>query len=75
MSAGAVVGAIAAHTVITSTIRNQEREEPLENPLTDEERAQASSDFMAGFIKQAAWAFGSILALMAIIVGLVLIFG
>lgn len=74
MSAGAVVGAIAAHTVITSTIRNQEPEEPLDNPLNEEERAQATSEFMASFIRQATWAFGSILALMAIIVGLVWIF-
>jgi len=75
MSAGAVVGAIAAHTVITSTIRNQEPEVPLENPMTEEELTRASSDFMAGFVKQMTWVFGGIGVLLAIIVGLVLIFG
>lgn len=75
MSAGGVIGAIAAHTVITSTIRNQEAAEPQENTMTDAEATQAAHDMMGHFIRSATRFFVGILILMAVIVGLVLIFG
>jgi hypothetical protein len=75
MSAGGVIGAIAAHTVITSTIRNQEPDAPVENTMTEEELTQSSHDFIAGYIKQVTWAFGIIITVMVAIAGLVWIFG
>lgn len=73
-NAGAVVGAIAAHTVIISTARNQEEHPPVESDLTDEERAQASTDFMRGYIRNLTWGFGIIAAIMLVILVLALIF-
>lgn len=48
-NAGGVIGAIAAHTVITSTIRNQEEPQTEQAPLTEEERRQAGHDFVSTF--------------------------
>lgn len=65
-NAGAVVGAIAAHTVITSTIRNQQDNDPVENTMTDEELSQAAHDTMATFIRQAYWGMGIMVAVVGL---------
>lgn len=73
-NAGGVIGAIAAHTVITSTIRNQQADPVDETPLTEEERRQAGHDFVATFTKQVYWCFGIIFGIIGIIALLVWIF-
>lgn len=65
-NAGAVVGAIAAHTVITSTIRNQQEAPPEENTMTDEELSQAAHDTMATLIRQAYWGMGIMVAVVGL---------
>ena len=73
-NAGGVIGAIAAHTVITSTIRNQQDETVEEPTMTEEERHQAANEFVSGFVKQVYWAFGIIFGIIGIIMLLVFIF-
>lgn len=65
-NAGGVIGAIAAHTVITSTIRNQQEEVPEENPMTQEELSQASSDFMRHYIKSVYWGLGGMVTVIGL---------
>lgn len=73
-NAGGVIGAIAAHTVITSTIRNQQAAPVDETPLTEEERRQAGHDFVSTLTKQVYWSFGIIFGIIGLIALLVWIF-